>query len=45
MPATGRGLMTNPRLLILDEATDGPAPPMQDEIDFGSDAPRPGIDA
>jgi len=32
MLATGRALMTNPRLLILDEATEGLAPLIRDEI-------------
>jgi branched-chain amino acid transport system ATP-binding protein len=32
MLAIGRSLMTNPRLLILDEATEGLAPLMRDEI-------------
>ena len=32
MLAIGRSLMTNPRLLILDEATEGLAPRVRDEI-------------
>jgi branched-chain amino acid transport system ATP-binding protein len=32
MVAIGRALMTNPRLIILDEATEGLAPLMRDEI-------------
>ena len=32
MLAIGRALMTNPRVLILDEATEGLAPLMRDEI-------------
>jgi branched-chain amino acid transport system ATP-binding protein len=32
MLAIGRGLMTNPRLLILDEATEGLAPLIRNEI-------------
>ena len=32
MLAIGRALMTNPRLLILDEATEGPAPRSRQEI-------------
>ena len=32
MLAVGRALMTNPRLLVLDEATEGLAPLMRDEI-------------
>src|SRR5258707_12961992 len=32
MLAIGRALMTNPKLLILDEATEGLAPPIRDEI-------------
>src|SRR6202035_1852955 len=32
MLAIGRPLMTNPRLLILDEATEGLAPLIRDEI-------------
>jgi branched-chain amino acid transport system ATP-binding protein len=32
MLAIGRALMTNPRALILDEATEGLAPLMRDEI-------------
>jgi branched-chain amino acid transport system ATP-binding protein len=32
MLAVGRALMTNPRLLVLDEATEGLAPRMRDEI-------------
>ncbi len=32
MLAIGRGLMTNPRLLILDEATEGLAPLVRNEI-------------
>ena len=32
MLAIGRALLTNPRLLILDEATEGLAPLIRDEI-------------
>ncbi len=32
MLAIGRALMTNPKLLILDEATEGLAPLIRDEI-------------
>src|SRR6185312_5777394 len=32
MPAIGRALMTNPKLLILDEATEGLAPLIRNEI-------------
>ena len=32
MAAIGRALMTNPRLLILDEATEGLAPLVREEI-------------
>src|ERR1700750_2686476 len=32
MPGIGRAVMTNPRLLILDEATEGLAPLIRDEI-------------
>jgi XRE family aerobic/anaerobic benzoate catabolism transcriptional regulator len=39
MPLIGRGLMTNPRLSMLDEATEGRAPPMQGDIRSHIDAP------
>ena len=32
MLAIGRALMTNPRLIVLDEATEGLAPVVRDEI-------------
>ena len=32
MLAIGRALLTNPRLLVLDEATEGLAPKLRDEI-------------
>ena len=46
MLAIGRALMTNPRLLILDEATEGLAPLIRDEIwrCFGAVANRRPVD-
>jgi hypothetical protein len=42
MPATGRGLMTNPRLSILDQATERPAPVKRNETGAAITAPPRG---